>query len=78
MVEEERASGISPPEPTEVETAIMEIIERGKRHKMLWLGETKMQWRKKGKRAESVRKRSMERLAETREKESQGYGKKVK
>ena len=28
MVEEERASGISPPEPKEVEIAIREIIER--------------------------------------------------
>jgi len=33
MIEEERASGISPPEPTEVETAIREIIERGEEAK---------------------------------------------
>ena len=48
MVEKEQASVISAPEPTEVEAAIREIIERGGKHKMLWLGESKMLWKKKG------------------------------
>ena len=42
MVEEERASGISPAEATEVGTAIRDIIEKERKHKMLWLGESKM------------------------------------
>ena len=47
MVEEERASGISPPEPTEVEIAIREIIERGRKHKMQWPGKSKVQWKRR-------------------------------
>ena len=76
IVEEERASGISPPEPTEVETAIREIIERGEEAQNAVARGEQNAVEREWETAESVRKRSMERLAETREKESQGCGKK--
>ena len=38
MSEEECASSISPPEPTELEQAIQDIIERGMRHRLKWPG----------------------------------------
>ena len=78
MIEEERASGISPLEPTEVETAIREIIERGEEAKHVVARGEQDAVEKERETAESVRKRSMDRLAEMREKESQGYGKKRK
>ena len=78
MIEEERASGISPPEPTEVETAIRELIERGEEAQHVVARGEQDAVEKERETAESVRKRSMERLAETREKESQGCGKKRK
>ena len=76
MVEEERASGISPPEPTEVETAIREIIESEEESQTAVARGEQNDVEKERETAESVRKRSMERLAETREKQSQGCGKK--
>ena len=49
MVEEERVIGITPPpEPTEVETAIREIIERGRNYKMLWIRRAKCCGKRKG------------------------------
>ena len=78
MVEEERASGISLPEPTEVETAIRGIIERGEEAQNAVARGEQNAVEKEREIAESVRKRSMERLAEPRETESHGYGKKRK
>ena len=41
MAEEERASGISPPEPTGLDTVIRDIFERGKKYRVTLLGEKK-------------------------------------
>ena len=74
--EEERASGITPPEPTELDMAIRDIIERGEevQHEVARGEESAIE--KERETAESVRKRSMERLAETRARESHESGKK--
>eukprot|EP00795_Rhopilema_esculentum_P008078 gene8078-biopygen9216 len=78
MAEEERASGISPPEPTELEQAIQDIIERGTEAQAVMLRVGGKVDEKEKETAESIRKRSMKRLAETRERESQEGGKKIK
>ncbi|XP_065063939.1 calponin homology domain-containing protein DDB_G0272472-like [Rhopilema esculentum] len=78
MAEEERASGISPPEPTELEQAVQDIIERGTEAQAVMLRVGGKVDEKEKETAESIRKRSMERLAETRERESQEGGKKRK
>ena len=62
MAAEERASAISP-ERTELDEAVESIIERKEG------AEEEMARRAERETAESVRKRSMERLAETRERE---------
>ena len=41
MAEEERASGISPPEPTGLDNVIRDIIERGKKYRVTLVGEKK-------------------------------------
>ena len=76
MVEEERASGISPPEPAEVETAIREIIERGEEAQNAVARREQNAVEKEREIAESVRKRSMERLAETEKKRVKGVERK--
>ena len=77
MAEEERASGIEPPEPTELDQAIQDIIERSEeaQDEMAKGDERREKAAEKEKEtAESVRKRSMERLAETRQRESPENG----
>ena len=78
MAEEERASGISPPEPTELDMAIRDIIERREEVQNEVARGEESAIEKERETAESVRKRSMERLAETRLRESQEGGKRRK
>ena len=80
MATEERASGISP-ERIELDEAVESIIERkkGAEHEMAYIVKGTIMMMESGKEtAESVRKRSMERLAEKRETENQRSGKKKK
>ena len=78
MAEEERASGISPPEPTDLDMAIRDISERGEEVQNEVAKGEESAIDKERETAESVRKRSMERLAETRLRESQEGGKRRK
>ena len=80
MAAEERASGISP-ERTELDEAVESMIERkeGAEEEMARRAEsTAMMMERDRETAESVGKRSMERLAETRERENQRSTKKKK
>ena len=80
MAAEERASGITP-EKTEVDDAIESIMERkeGAEEESACRAESStMIMKRERETAESVRKRSMERLAETRERENQKSAKKKK
>ena len=80
MVAKERASGISP-ERTELDEAKESIMERkeGAEEEMAQRAEsTAMMMERERETAESVRKRSMERLPETREREDQRSAKKTK
>ena len=78
MAEEEGASGISPPEPTDLDMAIRDIIERREEVQNEAARGEESAIEKERETAESVRKRSMERLAETRLRECQEGGKRRK
>eukprot|EP00794_Sanderia_malayensis_P020853 gene20853-22899_t len=72
--EEERASGIAPDEPDELDQALEDIIEMSEWQKeQLVRGNTKKknEVEKEKKTAEAVRKRAMERMGETRERENE-------
>ncbi|XP_065051516.1 DNA ligase 1-like isoform X2 [Rhopilema esculentum] len=71
MLEEKRASGLSPPERSEVEEAICEIIKRGDEahNEMVKMGASMVE--KDMESVDTTRKRLIDILTEAREKESQ-------
>ena len=77
MASEERASGISP-EMTELDEALENIIEMMEEAVKTGRGIEKKREENEKQVAENVRKRSMETLAETLEREKEGTGKKKK
>ena len=77
MASEERASGISP-EMTELDEALENIFESMEEESKTRKGMDKNQEKNQKQVAEAIRKRSMEILAETLEREKEGTGKKKK